>query len=104
MERGARIIVGLLGLGLVVGLVRKQHPAERSREEACAGPPLTSVEERDVLKVAGFTINERYNCIDKKSFETVGKGRTAVPRDVPAAQPEASAVDGASLADARRGV
>src|SRR4030081_2771118 len=104
MERRSRIIIGLFGIGLVVALVMKHHPAERSREEACAGPPLTSVEERDVLKVAGFTINERYNCIDKLSFATAGKvGKVSQVAASPM-QSDVSATNGASLADARRGV
>jgi acetyl esterase/lipase len=71
---------------------------------ACHGPPVRGAEAREEAMVAGYQINNRYDCIDRKSYEAeqayrakVEKERTArsaVP-DTPPAAP--------NLDDARKG-
>lgn len=37
--------------------------------EACHGPPVRTPEDREAAAVAGYQINNRFDCIDRKSYE-----------------------------------
>jgi len=54
-----------------------QSSADAEREKECAGPPLETAEERSVAMIAGYTINQRYDCIDRQSYEAVERQNAA---------------------------
>jgi pimeloyl-ACP methyl ester carboxylesterase len=54
-----------------------QSAEDAEREKQCHGPPLESAEERSVVMVAGYSINERFGCIDRQSYEAVERQNAA---------------------------
>ncbi len=49
--------------------------ADSDVRAACEGPPLRNLEARNQAMEDGYTINPRYNCIDKNSFASVKEQR-----------------------------
>jgi len=101
---GRKLMAFLGGLALMValfGYAATSH--ERSYDAtACAGPALTTVEERDAAREQGYALNSRYNCIDRRSFAMVNERREAEARARIEAEAAAAAAKAATtLADAR---
>jgi len=96
-------------LCLLVFVLKKRTPAEDFDATACVGPPLKNLQARNDAIEAGYTINRRYDCIDKESFMAVAQQKDAWlqgRKDAAAASPSASAAaapSASSLAEARRG-
>jgi acetyl esterase/lipase len=70
---------------------------------ACVGEPLTGVGEREAALRNGYTIDERFECIEKKSYEALERTRAESRKSV-AAQSAATAASGPApqtLAEAR---
>jgi acetyl esterase/lipase len=73
---------------------------------ACVKEPLTGVGEREAALRNGYTIDARFNCIEKASYEALERTR-AQTRQVVAAEQASNAAAGPAkqtLADARAGV
>ncbi len=75
---------------------------------ACHGPPVRGVEERQAAAEQGYAINQRYDCIDRKSWEEVERANALVAGMVAEAERQvreqaAAPQTPASLAAARAG-
>ena len=74
---------------------------------ACHGLPLRSVEERNAALENGYTLNPRYDCIDRRSWEAVQEAQALVADLVAKAEQEAAtqvpAPLAANLTEARKG-
>lgn len=77
-----------------------QSTVEAEREKACAGPPLETPEERSIAMIAGYTINDRYSCIDRQSYEAVER-QNAATQAARAAANRNSPADASTLRAAR---
>ena len=51
----------------------------------CHGPPVRTVEEREAAAVAGYKIDARFDCIDRKSYEAVQAYQASLSREREAA-------------------
>ena len=63
---------------LLLVLMMPRHAARVAYDStACAGPRLSTVASRENALEAGYTINQRYVCIDRASFDAVNAQRQA---------------------------
>jgi hypothetical protein len=72
---------------------------------ACHGPPIETIEARQKAMEDGYTISNRFDCIEKKSWEDVQRATAIVAGMVEKARHEVKAVEAlpADLAAARQG-
>jgi hypothetical protein len=89
------------------GYVRRESSSATAYDESvCEGPRLRTVEAREAAMEAGYTINRGYDCIDKKSFESVRSEKEQWDRAHAAAAATAAIAaargPGPTLAQARR--
>jgi hypothetical protein len=78
-------------LCLLVFVLKKRTPAEDFDATACAGRPLKNLQARNDAIEAGYTINRRYDCIDKESFMAVAQQKrrlAAGPKRCRSGQPQ----------------
>jgi hypothetical protein len=72
------VIVGLsIGLFFWVLIAKNQSSDAEYDKTVCAEPPLKTVEARNAAMEEGYSINRRYDCIDKDSFAEINRQRTA---------------------------
>ena len=74
---GRAVLVASSLAVLLASCGRGQSRLDAEREKACHGPSFQSVEERSIAMVAGYTINERFDCIDQQSYEAVERQNAA---------------------------
>jgi alpha/beta superfamily hydrolase len=90
----------LIVLALVSGagflLSQPSTQAARYDEAVCAGPPLRTVQQREEALEAGYVIDPRYGCIERRSFEEVNAQSAAWEQR----QAERLAKERAALAEA----
>ncbi len=94
--------IGSLAItALTTGCSDKDDAIAAERARRCAGPPLTSVEQREELLTQGYVINHGWDCIDRESWEAMERQKlaatqaakqasragTETPRNVPAPVP-----------------
>ena len=56
---------------LLHACAREDPAVAAERERACAGPPIKTIEDRQAAYEQGYAIDRRYDCIDRRSYETV---------------------------------
>jgi hypothetical protein len=78
-ERTRAVIVACVA-SLMVSCGREDS-AKADRDSKCAGPPLTSVEQRQEAFEKGYTINQQYDCIDRQSYEVIQSLNAAASPD-----------------------
>src|SRR6478609_4035621 len=68
----ARFVFIAASVAALMSACGREDPAlAAERESACAGPPIKTIEDRQAAFEQGYGINQRFDCIDRKSFETV---------------------------------
>jgi len=67
----ARAVLITASLAVLMSSCGRDDSAAAERESQCAGPRLETVEQRNDALEQGYAINQRYDCIDRKSFEAV---------------------------------
>jgi len=75
-----RILLPLIAVLVVFTLLIPQRGPNQAKAfdpAVCAGPPLRNVQERNDAMEAGYEIDRRYDCIDKRSFEAVNAEKAA---------------------------
>lgn len=78
MSRYLGTIIGLLVLLVVVSMTAPKPRSSADYDQSvCAGPPLRTIEERNDAMETGYSINARYGCIDKSSFEAINAQQAA---------------------------
>lgn len=73
---------------------------------ACHGPPIETIEERQSAFEQGYVVNNKFQCIDKSSWEEAERSKAMVADMLAKAEREAQAEAAArpkNLDDARRG-
>jgi pimeloyl-ACP methyl ester carboxylesterase len=70
------LVLGITVAALLTACGEDAATAAR-REQACAGPPVESNEDRQAAYEKGYTINQRFDCIDRKSYEAVQRENAA---------------------------
>jgi pimeloyl-ACP methyl ester carboxylesterase len=78
----------------------RQSAEEAEREKQCHGPSFGSAEERSIAMVAGYTINQRFDCIDRKSYDEVER-LNAETQAARAQANKSSPADASTLREAR---
>lgn len=75
--RSLATLIAILATGLALIGCSNTDEGESSSayQAACAGPPLRNIDARNDALEYGYTINQRYNCIDKSSFVAVKEQR-----------------------------
>lgn len=88
--RSPVMLIAILSTGLALIGCSNTDEGESSAvyQAACAGPPLRNIDERNDALEYGYSINQRYNCIDKSSFVAVKEQKD---QWAPANTPEAKA-------------
>jgi hypothetical protein len=62
---------------LMTGCGREDPARAAERELQCAGPRLETLEQRNDALEQGYSINQRFDCIDRRSFEAVQRQNAA---------------------------
>lgn len=97
----------LVALFVLLPISRNATSVAEYDPAVCAGPPLRNPEAREDALERGYTIDQRYDCIDRESFDEVARQASAAQKardEAPAAQPIAPPAEPEpSLAEARKG-
>jgi pimeloyl-ACP methyl ester carboxylesterase len=76
--RPVRIVVLTAILAACLSACSREDAATAAeRESQCAGPRLESIEERQSAAEQGYMINQRFDCIDRRSFDAVQRQNAA---------------------------
>src|SRR5690349_7981382 len=88
-------VAGVAIVLFVNGCSREDPAITAQRAQACAGPPIKTIEDRQAAYEKGYAINQDFNCIDRQSYDLVQrqeaeyeqarKKRAAMERNPPAA-------------------
>ena len=98
MTQRSTILVTVLSMSLMVASCSEKIEDSAAYQAACQGPPLRTVELRNMAMEDGYDINRQYNCIDKASFVAENERRAKWEA---ANTPEAIARRMAEFADLR---
>lgn len=72
------VLVGVsIALFFLVLMAKNKSSNAEYDQAACAGPPLKGVKARNDAMEAGYSINPRYDCIDKESFVAINQQKAA---------------------------
>lgn len=77
MLRPLHVVIALVGALLLAWVLQKPGSRDAPERNACAGQPLRTVQARNEAMESGYTINARYDCIDRQSFDAVNAQRLA---------------------------
>jgi len=105
-HRFYKLLAATTMIVVVMALVaRSRHTEIAYDASVCAGPPLKNVAERQQAMMDGYSINARYQCIDKASYNASQQEIAAAkkPQGLPHQQPIIPAQESKqTLAEARR--
>src|SRR5689334_4270145 len=68
---GVAIVIVIVMVMLGNGCSREDPAVAAERAQRCAGPPITSLEQREQLMEEGYVINLGLDCIDRESYESM---------------------------------
>jgi hypothetical protein len=96
--RTRAVLISAFLASLLTGCAREDYATAAEREKQCAGPRIESIEDRQAAFEKGYTINHRFDCIDRESYEAVQRQeaenerarrkRAEPPSSLPVAAPE----------------